>query len=151
MQSKSKSSEEPKKTKTYKGCSFPVRNDFKEVKFKLSTVNLTPLKTVNLDVEYWTTKEWFEQPKNVEHHYRDVKFMIKDFGTFPFFKEQFIAINKAPERMMYDKGFIKYEFTLFTEIEFENPKLEVPLLFYDLIDEIYYNHFCEKEQFTKTA
>lgn len=151
MQSKSKSSEEPKKTKTYRGCSFIVRNDFKECQFKLSTVNMTPLKTLNFDIMFWTTKEWFDGPKNVENHFRQIKSMIKEFGTYPFFREQFIAINKSPDNMVYEKGFIKYEFTLFTQIDFNNPKLEVPLLFYDLIDEIYYNHFCEKEQFSKSS
>lgn len=150
MQSKLKSLEEPQRIRTSKsGCSFAVRNDFNEVKFKLSTVSLKPLKTVNLDIEFWVDSEWVIGTKNIDRHFREVKTTIREMGTIPFFKEHFISINQTPERMCYSKGFVRYEFTLFTDISLLEPMIEVPVLFYDLVDDIYYKHFCEKEQFSK--
>ena len=128
-------------TRTKKGMTFVTRNDFDNVKVTLSTVDLKPLKSVNLDFGFWVDSDWGSNKRNISLHFKEVKRMINIFCKIPFFKDHFISICNSPERMGYDRGYIAYEFTIFADTEFDNPKLEIPLMFYDLIDEICFTQF----------
>lgn len=135
------------KKRTKKGLKFVTRNDFENVKVTLSTVDLFPLKSLNLDFGFWVDSTWGRDKKNLQLHFKEVKKMIHIFTQIPFFKDVFISIANIPEQMTHDKAYICYEFTLFTNCEFDNPRLEIPLLFYDLIDEICFQKFLSNPHF----